>query len=150
MPENNEQPTPIATPAQSLEDAARSAVAQTKRVLSSMVERIYDSQKKLGIWTSDEREPETEDFVGFLMDAQAKIVAAYHAYTAGESDIPEAPRILIDVCIDLLGGARRFGVDVGELFVDGVVVQATLAATVEKEDEGIVAAAPSAEPVSQG
>ena len=123
-------------PNPAVEDAAKAAVAQNKRVLASMVERIFDTQRKLGVWESDEGDPETEDIIGFLMDIQAKITASYHAFTAGE---PEVPRILIGTAIELLGAARRYGVDVGGAFVDGVIEQAGIAVAAEKEDMAMIA-----------
>ncbi len=131
MPEQTDK-----IPNPQVEDAAKAAVAQTKRVLASMVERIFDSQRKLGVWESDEGDPETEDIVGFLMDIQAKVTGAYHAFTAGE---PEFPRIMIGAAIELLGAARRCGIDVGEAFVDGVIEQAGIATAAEKEDLAMIA-----------
>lgn len=142
MPENqeNQDQQQVEIPiSDETKKAALEAIEKTKRVLSSMVERIFETQRKLGIWEQAEGSPEAEDLTTFMLDIHAKISSGYQALVSGgvlsdgEEEI-ELPQIFIETAIDLLGAARRFNVDVGTAFVDTVVEQAQEAMDPSKDE----------------
>jgi hypothetical protein len=107
-----------------------------------MVERIYDTQQKLGIWsvvTEDGEEGDIDEMSPFLLDIHSRISMAYQAIAggglteAGEDDL-EAPYLFIQTAIELLGAAQVYGIDVGKVFVDMVVEQARAAASTSALD----------------
>ena len=50
----------------------------------------------------------------------------------GDEDI-EISHIFVDIAIDILGGARRYGIDVGAVMVDAVIDHANMATESEKD-----------------
>jgi hypothetical protein len=117
------------------EKAALDAIGQTKRVVAALVERIYDSQKKMGVW-QDTEEPEIEDHAEFLLGLHGKVAVAAQAYLQGgvvvvDDEEMQLSQIAIEAAIELLGFARRLGADVGAAFVETVIEQARVASESE-------------------
>lgn len=114
-------------------------MADVARTLNMLVARIYDSQKKLGLWgMSPEEDPTGEDLAGFFANMHLRVSTAYESWLHGElseqvSDPEGGYGHLIDMAQACLGLCRRLGVDVGKLFMAVVVAQARSAAEQEKQ-----------------
>lgn len=121
-------------------EVAEQAVKRTKDVLSAMVNRIYGTQRMMGVWVGDEGEPESEDFPDFLLHLHGKLASCFEAHVAGgiiadtEGQPVEIPDILVDMAIDLLGAARCFKPNIGEKMVDTIIEHARQAEQMQQEE----------------
>lgn len=110
-------------------------IEDTKRALNALVARVYDSQKKAGLFLEDEiGEMMAEDFTDFFAELHLKVSGAYEAYKHGDQENDSGVgHLLADITLTCLGLCYRFGHDVGKLLLDLVVSQAQEAAELERE-----------------
>jgi len=128
MPDPTEQVT---------EDVANRAVETTKQVITSLIERIYDTQRQMGVWEAEENDPDSEDLGSFLLHIHSKVSAAYQIHLSGDVESPEPVTIsdvLLETCLDLLGAVRRFDKSSGAKFIQMVIEQAREAQELQKAE----------------
>lgn len=105
-------------PEENLEEVAEKAVSRTQEILSAMVERIYDSQLKLGVWEMAGQWT-AEEWNRFFAEAHVSLSAGYGA------DGEPKRQALVELAVALLGAARHVGEPgVGKEFVEVVIEQA--------------------------
>lgn len=120
------------------EDVAAQAVERTRQVITSLVERIYDTQRKVGVWEAEENDPDSEDLASFLLHIHSKISAVYEVHISGgivaEEEEVSISSILVEAAIDMLGASRRFDKATGSVLVDKIIEQAREAEKIAKEE----------------
>jgi hypothetical protein len=140
MPETTPPPAQPAQP-------GANKVLEAQKLMNALAARVYDSQKKMGVWgmTPDES-PFDDDLSGFFAELHSKISAVYDGWSqTGPTFIADpdpqngAPGLLCEVSMLCLGLCRRFGVDIGKIFLDEVVMQARTAAEMEKAQKAALA-----------
>lgn len=123
------------------DEVAEQAIKNTRELMRALLERIFISQKKVGLWEgADDGDDDTpEDFPDLLLHAHAKLSSAFQAHVSGgslvdgEGNAMDVSSIMLDTAIDLLGAARRYSKDAGSRMIDLVISHAREAEEIEKQ-----------------